>query len=165
MSGSTMTVVAYARVSTVDQNPELQFDALKAAGAERLFVDEMSGTARERPELAKCLAYLRKGDVLLFWKLDRLARSVMHLGEIAEDCRKRGVNMKCLTQPIDTTTPTGKLMFNVLACFAEFERDIIVERTNAGLAAARARGRIGGWKKGRPRKQVLRPPQSGMVAE
>ena len=150
-----MTIVAYARVSTIDQNPELQFDALEKAGAEKIFTDEASGTDRERPELAKCLAFLRKGDVLVFWKLDRLARSTVHLGQIAEGLREKGVDLKCLTQPIDTTTPTGRMMFNILACFAEFERDIIVERTMAGLAAARARGRIGGWKKGRKRKRVL----------
>lgn len=143
-----MTLVAYARVSTADQNPELQFDALKAAGVERIFTDEMSGKVRDRPELGKCLAFLRRGDVLVFWKLDRLARSVMHLGEIAEVCRQRGVDLRCLTQPIDTTTSAGKLLFNILGCFAEFERDIIQERTLAGLAAARARGRIGGRPKG-----------------
>ena len=148
-----MTIVAYARVSTIDQNPELQFDALEKAGCEKIFTDSASGMDRDRPELAKCLAYVRKGDTLIFWKLDRIARSVVHLGMIAEDCRKKGVNIKCLTQPIDTTTPTGKLMFHILACFAEFERDIIVERTLAGLAAARARGRIGG----RPRKHKLVP--------
>lgn len=146
-----MTLVAYCRVSTIDQNPELQSDALTAAGAERMFTDHASGADRDRPELAKCLAFLRKGDCLLFWKLDRLARSTIHLGQIAEDLAKRGVNLRCLTQPIDTTTSTGKLMFNVLASFAEFERDIIRERTMAGLAAARARGRIGGrpvgWRK------------------
>lgn len=148
-----MTIVAYARVSTIDQNPELQFDALEKAGCEKIFTDSASGTDRERPQLAKCLAYVRKGDVLLFWKLDRLARSTVHLGQIAETCRAKGVDLKCLTQPIDTTTPTGRMMFNILACFAEFERDIIVERTLAGLAAARARGRIGG----RPRKHPLVP--------
>ena len=152
-----MTVVAYARVSTIDQNPELQFDALKAAGAEKMFVDKASGTDRERPELAKCMAFVREGDVLIFYKLDRLARSVVHLGEIAETLRKKKVNMKCLTQPVDTTTSTGRMMFNILACFAEFEREIIVERTLAGLAAARARGRVGGYPKGRPRKQKLVP--------
>jgi len=152
-----MSVVAYARVSTIDQNPELQFDALKKAGAEKIFTDSASGTDRERPALAACLDFLRRGDVLLFWKLDRLARSTVHLGQIAETCRTRGVDLKCLTQPIDTTTPTGKLMFHILACFAEFERDIIVERTMAGLAAARARGRVGGYPKGRKRKQVLVP--------
>jgi DNA invertase Pin-like site-specific DNA recombinase len=151
-----MTIVAYARVSTIDQNPELQFDALKAAGVEKMFVEKAKANDRDRPELAKCLAFLRAGDVLMFWKLDRIARSVVHLGQIAENCKERGVDIKCLTQPIDTTTPTGKLMFNILACFAEFERDIIVERTMAGLAAARARGRVGGRPKG-PRKQVLVP--------
>ena len=107
-----------------------------------------------RPELERCLSFLRRGDTLLFWKLDRLARSTVHLGAIAERCKAIGADLKCLTQPIDTTTPTGKLMFHILACFAEFERDIIVERTMAGLAAARARGRIGG----RPRtKKILEP--------
>jgi DNA invertase Pin-like site-specific DNA recombinase len=143
-----MTVVAYARVSTVDQDPRLQLDALEAAGCERMFVEKGSGADRDRPELAKCMAFLRKGDVLLFWKLDRLARSVVHLGQLAEECERRGVGLRCLTQPIDTTTSTGRLMFSILASFAEFERDIIRERTLAGLAAARAQGRVGG----RPRK-------------
>jgi DNA invertase Pin-like site-specific DNA recombinase len=96
----------------------------------------------------------------VFWKLDRLARSTVHLGQIAETCRTKGVDLKCITQPIDTTTVTGKLMFNILACFAEFERDIIVERTMAGLAAARARGRIGG----RPKKLKLVPPTPEEIA-
>lgn len=143
-----MTIVAYARVSTADQDPQLQLDALEAAGCEKIFVEEGSGADRDRPELARCMSYLRKGDVLLFWKLDRLARSVVHLGQIAEECERRGVGLRCLTQPIDTTSSTGRLMFSILASFAEFERDIIRERTLAGLAAARAQGRIGG----RPRK-------------
>ena len=157
-------IIAYARVSTADQNPQLQIDALLAEGYDQAFTDKASGTDRERPQLARALAALRYGDVLLFWKLDRLARSTVHLGQIAETVRAKGAHLKCLTQPIDTTTPTGKLMFNVLACFAEFERDIIVERTMAGLVSARAQGRIGGWKKGRPRgpkmqngKRVLVP--------
>jgi DNA invertase Pin-like site-specific DNA recombinase len=154
-----MTVVAYARVSTIDQNPELQFDALKGYGCTKIFIDEASGTDRERPQLAACLNFLRRGDILVFWKLDRLARSTVHLGQIAEACRTKGVDLKCITQPIDTTTPTGKLMFHILACFAEFERDIIVERTLAGLAAARARGRIGG----RPKKRRLVPPTAGEI--
>lgn len=155
-----MTIVAYARVSTLDQNPDLQFDALRAAGAERLFVDHASGADRDRPELAKCMAFLRRGDVLLFWKLDRLARSTAHLAQIAEACQARGVDMRCLTQPIDTSSPTGKLLFNLLASFAEFERDLIRERTLAGLAAARARGRVGGRRKGwrkRPVQDDRRP--------
>lgn len=150
-----MKIVAYARVSTLDQDPDLQFDALKRAGADKIFIDHASGTVRDRPALIKCMAFLRKGDCLLFWKLDRLARSVIHLGQIAEFCNKGGIDMRCITQPIDTTTSTGKLLFNILASFAEFERDIIVERTLAGLAAARARGRIGGRPKGwRKHKQV-----------
>jgi DNA invertase Pin-like site-specific DNA recombinase len=155
-----LTVVAYARVSTVDQNPQLQIDALMEEGYDKAFTDKASGADRDRPELAKALAYLRHGDVLVFWKLDRLARSTVHLGQIAEHVRSKGAHLKCLTQPIDTTTPTGRMMFNILACFAEFERDIIVERTMAGLAAAKKQGRIGGWKKGRKRgarKRVLKP--------
>jgi DNA invertase Pin-like site-specific DNA recombinase len=143
-----MTLIAYARVSTADQNPELQVSALRSAGAVKIFTERASGRDRDRPVLAECLQFLRKGDVLLFWKLDRLARSMIHLGQIAEDLHRRGVDLRCLTQPIDTTTSTGKLMFNILASFAEFERDVIVERTNAGLAAARARGKIGGRLKG-----------------
>ena len=150
-----MSVVAYARVSTYDQDPALQINALMAEGYDVAFTDKASGADRDRPELEKAIAYLRHGDILLFWKLDRLARSVVHLGQIAEVVRSKGAHIKCLTQPIDTTTPAGRLMFNVLACFAEFERDIILERTMAGLAAARAAGRIGGWKKGRPRKKKI----------
>jgi DNA invertase Pin-like site-specific DNA recombinase len=149
-----MTIVAYARVSTLDQDPQLQLDALNKAGCEKLFVEKASGGDRERPELKKCLAYLRKGDVLIFWKLDRLARSVIHLGQIAEDLAARHVQMRCLTQAIDTTTSSGKLMYSVLAAFAEFERDIIRERTLAGLAVARAAGRIGGRPKGWRKKPV-----------
>jgi DNA invertase Pin-like site-specific DNA recombinase len=153
-----LTVVAYARVSTIDQDPRLQIDALMEEGYDKAFTDKASGADRDRPELAKALAYLGHGDVLLFWKLDRLARSTVQLGEIAETVRSKGAHLKCLTQPIDTTAPTGKLMFNVLACMGEFERDIIVERTRAGLAAAKARGRVGGWKKGKkrgPMKRIL----------
>lgn len=159
-----MTIVAYARVSTVDQNPEMQLDALEKAGAQRIFVEKASGTDRERPVLAKTLAFLREGDVLLFYKLDRLARSVVHLGQIAEICATKKVGLKCVTQPIDTTTPMGKLMFQILACFAEFEHDIIVERTNAGLAAAKARGRVGGRPLGW-RKNKLQPRVENDVAD
>jgi DNA invertase Pin-like site-specific DNA recombinase len=152
-----MTIVAYARVSTADQNVQMQFDALIEAGYDKAFTDKASGTDRDRPQLAKAIDFLREGDVLLFWKLDRLARSTVHLGQIAEQVRVKRAHLKCLTQPIDTTTPTGKLMFHILACFAEFERDIIVERTLAGLASARAQGRIGGRPRG-PAKRVLVPP-------
>lgn len=140
----TGILIGYGRVSTLDQTPQLQNDALERAGCRKVFVDFASGADRDRPELAKCLAYLRKGDTLVFWKMDRLARSVLHLGEIAEDLAARGVGLRSLTEPIDTTTATGKLMFHLLSSFAEFERNVIRERTLAGLAAARARGRIGG---------------------
>lgn len=142
-------MIGYARVSTVDQNPELQLDALRAAECTKIFVDHASGADRERPELAKALTFVRKGETLVCWKLDRIARSLMHLLEIAADLEKRGVGFKVLTGNIDTTTAAGRLMFQMCGAFAEFERSLISERTLAGLAAARARGRVGG----RPRKQ------------
>ena len=146
----TATLVAYARVSTEEQNLDLQTDALKAAGCTKVFVEHASGGNRERPELAKALAYCRKGDVFVCWKMDRAARSVKHLIEIVEDLKARGVQFRSLNDAIDTTTAGGSLMFHIMAAFAEFERNVIRERTMAGLAAARARGRIGG----RPRKVV-----------
>ena len=153
----TATLVAYARVSTEDQNLDLQTDALKAAGCTKVFVEHASGGNRERPQLAKALAYCRKGDVFTVWKMDRAARSVKHLIEIVEDLKARGVEFRSLNDAIDTTTAAGTLMFVIFAAFAEFERNVIRERTMAGLAAARARGRIGG----RPRKVVDQPALSG----
>lgn len=142
-------MIGYARVSTTDQNPELQIDALKAAGCTRIFTDTASGGDRDRPELAKALAFVRKGETLVCWKLDRVARSLQHLLEITADLERRGIGLRILTGQIDTTTAAGKLMFAMVGAFAQFEKDLIRERTLAGLAAARARGRIGG----RPRKQ------------
>lgn len=147
----TATLVAYARVSTEDQNLDLQTDALKAAGCTKIFVEHASGANRERPQLAKALAYCRKGDVFTVWKMDRAARSVKHLIEIVEDLKARGVEFRSLNDNIDTTTAAGNLMFHIMGAFAEFERNVIRERTMAGLAAARARGRIGG----RPRKTAI----------
>ena len=146
-------MIGYARVSTDDQNADLQIDALRAAGCTRIFVEYASGGDRERPELAKALAYVRKEDgALVVWKLDRLARSLKHLLEIMQDLAGKGVGFSSLSDKwIDTTTASGRLMFQVVGAFAEFERSLMHERTMAGLAAARARGRIGG----RPRK-VLR---------
>lgn len=155
-----MMLVGYCRVSTAEQCLDLQTDALKLAGCQRMFTEHASGGDRDRPELTAALAFCRKGDVFVFWKLDRVARSVVHLGEIAADLERRGVGMKCLTDPIDTTTAGGKMMFNILASFAQFERDLGRERTMAGLAAARAKGRTGGRKAGipqGPRKRVLIP--------
>ncbi len=134
----------YARVSTADQNPDLQLDALRAAGCSRIFTDHASGTKTARPELTNALDHLRAGDTLIVWKLDRLGRSLPHLVETVKALADRDIGFRSLQDPIDTTTPGGRLVFHVFATLAEFERDLIRERTNAGLAAARARGRVGG---------------------
>jgi len=137
-------LVGYARVSTQDQNPALQLDALKAAGCEKLFVEKASGAQRDRPELLAALDYLRAGDSLVVWKLDRLARSLKQLIETVELLESREIGLRSLTEAIDTTTAGGKLVFHVFGALAEFERSIIRERTRAGLEAARARGKKGG---------------------
>ena len=136
--------IGYARVSTQDQNPQLQLDALTAADCERSFVERASGAQRERPELQAALEYIREGDTLVVWKLDRLARSLKQLIETVEFLETRKIGFRSLTENIDTTTPGGRLTFHLFAALAEFERSIIKERTTAGLAAARARGRKGG---------------------
>lgn len=141
-------LVGYARVSTQDQKPELQLDALGLAGCEKIFVEKASGAQRDRPELTAAVDYMRRGDTLVVWKLDRLARSMKQLIETVEGLDERGVGFRSLTEAIDTTTPGGKLVFHIFGALAEFERLIIRERTRAGLEAARARGRKGG----RPRK-------------
>jgi len=141
-----MVNVRYARVSTTDQREDSQTDALDAAGCERIFIDHASGTLFTRPALTDVLDYLRAGDTLVITKLDRLGRSVKNLTELSEELDRRGVGLRVLTQGIDTTTPGGKLFFHMLAAIAEFEHGLIVERTTAGLAAARARGRRGGAK-------------------
>lgn len=141
-----MASIGYARVSTRDQHPESQHDVLTAAGCERVFTDHASGTLSRRPALDEALAYLRPGDNLSVTKLDRLGRSVKDLKAILDDLQKRQVGFCAVTQGIDTTTAGGRLFFHVLAAIAEFEHDLIVERTVDGLAAARARGRKGGPK-------------------
>jgi DNA invertase Pin-like site-specific DNA recombinase len=140
-----MARIGYGRVSTLDQHASIQRDLLEAAGCERVFLDEgISGARATRPELDKCLDYLRPGDVLVVTKLDRLGRSVKNLIELAENLRERGIGLVATQQQIDTTTSTGKLLFTMLAAIAEFERDLITERTRDGLAAARAQGKVGG---------------------
>jgi DNA invertase Pin-like site-specific DNA recombinase len=141
-------LIGYARVSTTEQNLDLQKDALHAAGCERIFTDTASGAKADRPGLAAALEHCRKGDTLVVWKLDRLGRSLPHLVETVRELLDRGVGFKSLQEAIDTTTSGGKLIFHIFASLAEFERDIIRERTNAGLTAARARGRVGGRPKG-----------------
>ncbi|MDQ5852403.1 MAG: recombinase family protein [Chloroflexota bacterium] len=146
-------LVGYARVSTSDQNLDLQNDALQAAGCERLFTDTVSGARGERPGLTAALKECRSGDTLVVWKLDRLGRSLPHLVETVRDLSVRGVGFKSLQEQIDTTTSSGKLIFHIFASLAEFERDLIRERTNAGLIAARVRGRNGGRPRGVDQKK------------
>jgi DNA invertase Pin-like site-specific DNA recombinase len=140
--------IGYARVSTKDQNFGLQIDALQKAGCEKLYREVVSGARMERPVLDRVVDSLRTGDVLVIWKLDRLGRSLKHLVELVNTLRERGVGLQSLNDPIDTTTPQGRLSFNLFASLAEFERDLVRERTQAGLSAARARGRNGGRPKG-----------------
>lgn len=141
-------IIGYARVSTADQNLDSQIDALNRAGCERLFVEKASGIRTDRFELQRLLDHVREGDVITIWKLDRLGRSLKHLVEVVTWLNQKGVGLRSLSDPIDTTTAQGKLVFNIFASLAEFERELIRERTQAGLAAARARGRMGGRPKG-----------------
>jgi DNA invertase Pin-like site-specific DNA recombinase len=137
-------VYGYARVSTRQQDPALQIDALRTAGCERIFTDRASGKLDRRPQLDRLWEVLLAGDTLVVWKLDRLGRSLRHLVNVISDLGSREVGFRSLNDAIDTTTPGGMLVFHVMAAVAEFERSLIVERTQAGLDAARARGRSGG---------------------
>jgi DNA invertase Pin-like site-specific DNA recombinase len=138
------TLIGYARISTDDQNAQLQVDALMAAGCIKVFTDKASGSLANRPQLDKMLDQLRPDDVVVVWRLDRLGRSLKNLIALVEELANRGVGFRSLSESIDTTTANGRLFFSVMGALAEFERDLIRERTNAGLAAARARGRVGG---------------------
>ena len=140
--------IGYARVSTGEQTLDLQLDALRAAGCGKVYEETASGAKEDRAVLDEVLGYLRPGDTLVVWRLDRLGRSLKHLIDVVAQLAGQGIGFKSLTEQIDTTTPGGKLVFHVFGALAEFERDLIRERTQAGLAAARARGRLGG----RPRK-------------
>ena len=146
--------IGYARVSTQDQSLDLQRDAFNKAGCERIYEDLISGSSTERPGLTQALNALREGDTLVLWRLDRLGRSLQHLIEIVNELESRGIGFKSLTEGIDTTTNSGKLVFHVFGALAEFERDLIRERTMAGLESARARGRLGGRKKALTPKKV-----------
>jgi DNA invertase Pin-like site-specific DNA recombinase len=140
--------IGYVRVSKQEQHEALQIDALKEAGCDKWFVDKMTGSKAERKGLDEALVYVRPGNTFVVWKLDRAGRSLTHLIELLKGLQERGIEFISLTEQIDTTTPGGKLIFHLMGALAEFERDLIRERTNAGLAAARARGHVGG----RPRK-------------
>ena len=140
-----MTLIGYARVSTIEQDLALQLDALRAAGATRIFEDRgVSGARTERPGLNAALSFLRDGDTLVVWKLDRLGRSMTHLLQTVAELEERGVGFRSLTENIDTTTSGGRLVFHLFGALAQFERDLIRERTRAGLQAAEERGRRGG---------------------
>lgn len=151
--------IGYGRVSTRDQNPDAQEDALKAAKCDQIFVDKASGKLASRPELDKALIAAREGDEFVITKLDRLGRSLKNLIELSELLHERGVNLVVLDQAIDTSTPSGRMFFHILGAVAEFERALTAERTRDGLAAARARGRVGG------RKQALKPRQVKLAQE
>ncbi|WP_175623506.1 recombinase family protein [Chryseobacterium schmidteae] len=140
--------IGYIRISTQDQNYNLQEDALNKLGCEMIFKETVSGAKKERPQLKKLLEQIRKGDVVVVYKLDRLGRSLKHLLEIVEVLNSKNVALQSLHDNIDTTTPQGRLFFNISASFAEFEKDLIRERTKAGLEAARERGKKGGRRKG-----------------
>lgn len=140
-------LIGYARVSTHDQSLDLQLDALTKAGCEKTFTDTSSGKSQGRPGFDQLYPALRKGDLLVVWRLDRLGRSLKHLVELIAELESSGVGFMSISEAIDTTTPGGKLVFHVFAALAEFERDLLVERTKAGLDAARARGRVGGRKR------------------
>src|SRR5213080_1434511 len=153
--------VGYARVSTTDQTLALQQDALQKAGCTKIFTDTASGAQTEREGLTDAISYVRAGDTLVVWKLDRLGRSLKDLITRITELQTRKIGFKSLTEQIDTTTSGGKLIFHIFGALAEFERDIIRERTNAGLLAARARGRFGG----RPKAQTLNTQKKVALAQ
>lgn len=136
--------LGYARVSTIAQDPQLQLDALNGVGVDRTYVDHVSGVATRRPQLDKLLDHARAGDTIVIWRLDRLGRSMKHLLELIEDLEDRGISLVSLNEQIDTTSANGRLMLRMLASLAAFERDLLSERTRAGVLAARKQGRVGG---------------------
>jgi DNA invertase Pin-like site-specific DNA recombinase len=154
-------LIGYARVSTQDQTLNLQKDALEKLGCNKIFTDTASGTKTERNGLEEALEYVREGDTLVVWRLDRLGRSLKHLIETITKLNNRKIGFKSIQESIDTTTSGGKLIFHIFGALAEFERNLITERTNAGLQAARARGRKGG----RPKAKALNTPKKITLAQ
>lgn len=154
-------LIGYARVSTQDQTLDLQNDALQKLGCSKIFTDTASGAKAERKGLEEAINYVREGDTLVVWRLDRLGRSLKHLIETITKLNNRKIGFRSIQENIDTTTSGGKLVFHIFGALAEFERDIIRERTNAGLQAARARGRLGG----RPKAKALNTPKKVAIAQ
>lgn len=151
--------IGYARISTQDQNLDLQIDALQQLGCERIYQEKISSVKDNRPELENCLKALRAGDTLYIWRLDRLGRSLKHLVQLINQLQDMDCSLVSIKENIDTSTPTGKLTFHIFASLAEFERDLICERTKAGLLSARARGRMGG------RPQKLSEKEKSMIRQ
>lgn len=147
-------LVGYARVSTQDQNLELQLKALKKIGCKKLCQDQISGARNNRPGLQLALEVLRKGDTLVVWKLDRLGRTVKGLVDLVNKLHQNGAHFKSITDNVDTSTPSGRFFFHIMASLAQMERELVAERTRAGLAAARAQGRIGGRKRKMTKSKV-----------
>src|SRR5215831_4961176 len=154
-------LIGYARISTQDQTLNLQKDALEKIGCSKIFTDTISGATTERKGLDEALAYVREGDTLVVWRLDRLGRSLKHLIETITQLNDKKIGFKSITENIDTITSGGKLVFHIFGALAEFERDIIQDRTKAGLSAARARGRLGG----RPKAKTLDSPKKLALAQ
>lgn len=154
-------LIGYARISTQDQTLNLQLDALEKIGCNKIFTDTISGSTTQRKGLDEALEYVREGDTLVVWRLDRLGRSLRHLIETITKLNNRKIGFKSITENIDTTTSGGKLIFHIFGALAEFERDIIKDRTNAGLQAARARGRLGG----RPKAKTLNTSKKVALAQ
>ena len=150
-------MIGYARVSTEDQDTEAQVPDLRKAGCRRIYQEKVSGASPDRPELVKCLERLDKGDTLVVWRLDRLGRSIRDLLRIVDQLDKSGVHFVCLKEKFDTSTAAGRLIFHFFAALAQFERELVRERTMAGLSAARARGRLGG------RSRLLTPQQAKVI--
>jgi len=146
----------YARVSTKDQNLNLQIEALEKAGCEKIFNEKISGSTKNRPELDKMIAHLRKNDVLFVWRLDRLGRSLKNIIDLVLSLSEKGVVIKGISDGVDTSTSSGRLFLNIMASLAEYERELIKERTNAGLQSARARGRTGGRPKGYTKETIAK---------
>lgn len=146
----------YARVSTIDQNLNLQIEALEKAGCEKIFNEKISGSTKNRPELDKMIAHLRKDDVLFVWRLDRLGRSLKNIIDLVLSLSEKGVVIKGISDGVDTSTSSGRLFLNIMASLAEYERELIKERTNAGLQSARARGRTGGRPKGYTKETIAK---------
>ena len=148
-------LIGYARVSTSDQNLNLQKDALLKIGCEKIYEDEISGTTKQRPGLDKALDVLRAGDTLIVWKLDRLGRSIKNLISLISDLNSKDIHFKSITDSIDTSTPSGRFFFHIMASLAQMERELIAERTKAGLNAAKKLGRIGGRKRKMTKSKII----------